>query len=692
MNLAIRDSSFRPAYLDKLNAEQRLAVEHGDGQVAAPLLVIAGAGSGKTSTLAHRVAHLIVKGADPRRILLMTFSRRAASEMAKRVERIAGEVLGRDASVITDALSWAGTFHGIGARLLRDYALEIGLDPAFTIHDREDSADLMNLARHELGFSKTESRFPAKGTCLQIYSRAVNAQAPLGEVLGAVFPWCAGWAEQLKALFSAYVEAKQSQNVLDYDDLLLYWAQMATEPEIAAHLSSRFDHVLVDEYQDTNRLQASILTALKPDGSGLTVVGDDAQSIYSFRAAEVRNILDFPKQFAQQAAIVTLERNYRSTETILAAANAVIGEASERFTKNLWSERRSSEKPLLVSVRDEAEQASYVCQAILAEREAGTVLKSQAVLFRASHHSGPLEIELTRRNIPFVKFGGLKFLDAAHVKDMLAVLRFAENPRDRVAGFRVLQLMPGIGPSAAAQIVETMATSLDEAMGLARYRPPQRAAEDWPSFLSLYEGLRAGAKWPADLERIRLWYEPHLERMHEDATMRRADLLQLEQIASGYPSRERFLTELTLDPPDATSDEAGPPHRDEDYLILSTIHSAKGQEWKNVFVLNTVDGCIPIDLGVGSKEDIEEERRLLYVAMTRAKDRLHLVMPQRFFVHGQAARGDRHVYAARSRFIPASMLGAFEQTSWASVQAKEYPRRQPQVRVDLGQRMRGMWK
>ncbi|TIX15147.1 MAG: ATP-dependent helicase, partial [Mesorhizobium sp.] len=291
--------------------------------------VIAGAGSGKTSTLAHRVAHLIVKGADPRRILLMTFSRRAASEMAKRVERIAGEVLGRDASVIADALFWAGTFHGIGARLLRDYALEIGLNPAFTIHDREDSADLMNLARHELGFSKTEGRFPTKGTCLQIYSRAVNAQTPLGEVLGAVFPWCAGWADQLKELFSAYVEAKQAQNVLDYDDLLLYWAQMATEPEIAAHLSSRFDHVLVDEYQDTNRLQASILTALKPDGSGLTVVGDDAQSIYSFRAAEVRNILDFPKQFARQASIVTLERNYRSTETILAAANAVIGEASE---------------------------------------------------------------------------------------------------------------------------------------------------------------------------------------------------------------------------------------------------------------------------------------------------------------------------------------------------------------------------
>ncbi|RUV56188.1 ATP-dependent helicase [Mesorhizobium sp. M5C.F.Ca.IN.020.29.1.1] len=693
MNLAARDSTFRPDYLAKLNAEQCLAVEHGDGKVAGPLLVIAGAGSGKTSTLAHRVAHLIVRGADPRRILLMTFSRRAASEMAKRVERIAGEVLGRDASIITDALSWAGTFHGIGARLLRDYAPEIGLDPAFTIHDREDSADLMNLARHELGFSKTEGRFPTKGTCLAIYSRAVNAQAPLGEILGSVFPWCAGWAEQLKTLFARYVEIKQAQNVLDYDDLLLYWAQMAGEPEISAHLGGRFDHVLVDEYQDTNRLQASILTALKPDGSGLTVVGDDAQSIYSFRAAEVRNILDFPKQFAQPAEIVMLERNYRSTETILAAANAVIGEASERFTKNLWSERKSAEKPRLVSVRDEAEQASYVCQAILTEREAGTALKAQAVLFRASHHSGPLEIELTRRNIPFVKFGGLKFLDAAHVKDVLAVLRFAENPRDRVAGFRVLQLLPGIGPSAASQIVDTMATSLDETMGLARYRPPQRAADDWPGFVALFSQLRTGSgKWPVDLEQVRLWYEPHLDRIHEDATTRRADILQLEQIASGYASRERFLTELTLDPPDATSDEAGPPHRDEDYLILSTIHSAKGQEWKNVFVLNTVDGCIPIDLAVGSKEDIDEERRLLYVAMTRAKDGLHLVMPQRFFVHGQAARGDRHVYASRTRFIPASILGAFEQTSWASVQAKDDPRRQPQVRVDLGARMRDMWK
>ncbi len=696
MNLALRDSPEQDLaaddYLASLNAGQRAAVEHGEGKVAEPLLVIAGAGSGKTNTLAHRVAHLIVKGADPRRILLMTFSRRAASEMTRRVERIAARVMGDKAAMLTEGLNWAGTFHGVGARLLRDYALEIGLDPAFTIHDREDSADLMNLVRHELGLSKTESRFPAKGTCLAIYSRVVNAQAELEPVLAKSFPWCIGWVDELKQLFAAYVEAKQAQNVLDYDDLLLWWAQMCAEPAIADHLASRFDHILVDEYQDTNRLQASILLALKPDGRGLTVVGDDAQSIYSFRAAEVRNILDFPGHFVEPARIVTLDRNYRSTDAILEAANAVIGEAPERFTKKLWTERRSAEKPQLVTVRDEAEQANYVCENVLEAREEGIALKQQAVLFRASHHSGPLEIELTRRNIPFVKFGGLKFLDSAHIKDVLAVLRFAENPKDRVAAFRVMQLLPGIGPSAAAAAMEAMERSLDPVLGLQFFRAPARADADWPGFVDLISGLRSRSQWPADLERVRLWYEPHLERIHEDATTRRADLLQLEQIASGYPSRERFLTELTLDPPDATSDEAGPPHLDEDYLILSTIHSAKGQEWTKVFVLNGVDGCIPIDLAVGERDDVEEERRLLYVAMTRAKDSLHLITPQRFFVHGQASRGDRHVYASRTRFIPDHLLERFVASSWPPPShAGQGRARQPDIRVDLKAKMRGMW-
>ncbi|HEY4988046.1 MAG TPA: ATP-dependent helicase [Bradyrhizobium sp.] len=684
------------AYLETLNAEQRRAVEHGipaaDGVAASPLLVIAGAGSGKTNTLAHRVAHLIVNGADPRRILLMTFSRRAAAEMTRRVERIARQVMGNKAGVMTEALSWAGTFHGVGARLLRDCADQIGLDPAFTIHDREDSADLMNWVRHELGFSKTESRFPTKGTCLAIYSRCVNAESAIEPVLGASFPWCSGWAGELKGLFAAYVEAKQRHNVLDYDDLLSYWAQIMSDPALACDIGSRFDHVLVDEYQDTNRLQSSVLLALRPGGHGLTVVGDDAQSIYSFRAATVRNILDFPAQFSPPAAIITLDRNYRSTQAILAAANGVIALAKERFTKNLWTERSAGSKPQLVSVQDEAGQAGYIVERILESRESGILLKHQAVLFRTSHHSGPLEVELTRRNIPFVKFGGLKFLDAAHIKDMLALLRFAENPRDRVAGFRLMHLLPGVGPASAQRVLDHMANAADPIAALARTPKPPRCGEAWSAFCATAEALRC-SDWPVDIERARLWYEPHLERIHEDADSRRGDLIQLEQIAAGYSSRERFLTELTLDPPDATSDQAGIPLLDEDYLILSTIHSAKGQEWKSVFVLNVVDGCMPSDLGTGTSAEIEEERRLLYVAMTRAKDDLHLMVPQRFFSHGQHAQGDRHVYASRTRFIPESLLGLFERTNWPLAAAGPAARATSQgPRIDVGARMRGMWR
>jgi len=677
------------AYLDRLNPEQRLAVEHGVGATdARPLLVIAGAGSGKTDTLAHRVAHLIVNGADPRRMLLLTFSRRAAAEMARRAERIVAFAL---AGQRPFALPWSGTFHAVGARLLREHAAEIGLDAAFTIHDREDAADLMNLVRHELDFSRAKERFPTKGTCLSIYSRAVNAQAPLEAVLAKAFPWCAGWAAELRTLFAAYVEAKQRQNVLDYDDLLLYWAQMAAEPALAAGIAGRFDHVLVDEYQDTNALQGTILLALKPDGHGMTVVGDDAQSIYSFRAATVRNILDFPKQFSPAARIVTLERNYRSTQPILAASNAVIALAAERHSKTLWSERQASARPLLVAVRDEGDQARYVAERVLENREAGTALKNQAVLFRAAHHSDALEVELTRRNIPFVKFGGLKFLDSTHVKDMLACLRFAENPRDRVAGFRVLQLLPGVGPATAGRVLDRLAAP-DAAAMLVTYAPP-RAGAEWEDFAALFGALLRGQSgWPAELEQVREWYEPHLQRIHEDAHMRAADLTQLEQIAAGYPSRERFLTDLTLDPPGAASDESGAPLLDEDYLILSTIHSAKGQEWRSVFVLNAVDGCIPSDLATGNTEEIEEERRLLYVAMTRAKDNLDLVLPHRFYVHQQARNGDGYVHASRTRFIPPSMLALFEQRYWPQAAPAEKSAAQSRPRVDLSARMRAMWR
>jgi DNA helicase-2/ATP-dependent DNA helicase PcrA len=689
MTLADAPPEF-PPYLARLNPEQRAAATHGDGAVAGPLLILAGAGTGKTDTLVHHLAHLVASGADPRRILLMTFSRRAAAEMTRRARQLAAEPAGPRAALFADGLPWAGTFHAIGARLLRERAAVLGLDPDFTIHDREDSTDLMNLVRQRLGLAATERRFPAKATCLAVYSRVVNAQEDLGRVVRERFPWCAGWEAELKALFAAYTEAKQAMAVLDYDDLLLYWAGMMQDPGLAQETGSRFDHVLVDEFQDTNRLQAAILAALKPDGRGVTVVGDDAQSIYAFRAAEVRNILDFPARFDPPARVVTLTRNYRSTPEILEAANAVLIDAAEGYAKSLWSGRPAGERPALVTVADEAAQVDYVCREILAAREAGTALRQQAVLFRTAHHSAPLEVELTRRDIPFVKFGGLKFLDAAHVKDVLACLRFAQNPADHIAGFRTLQLVPGIGPATAEALLDAMRRGPEPALADA---VPPRAAADWPAFRTLYAALRAhDHPWPAELEAVRAWYEPHLERMHEDHAARRADLFQLEQIAAGAPSRERFLTEVTLDPPGAVSDEAGPPHRDEDYLILSTIHSAKGQEWRQVFVLNCVDGCIPSDLGTGTTAEIEEERRLLHVAMTRARDRLHLMQPVRFFVHGQQALGGRHIHALRTRFIPDAVVDRFATVPRpppAEAVAATDPRAQP--RIDLKQQMRGLW-
>ncbi len=669
---------------------------HGVGATAArPLLIIAGAGTGKTNTLAHRVAHLIVSGADPGRILLLTFTRRAAAEMTTRVERICSKAV-RDAGFRGAVrVSWAGTFHAIAIRILRQHAWSIGLDPAFTVVDREDAADLMDFVRHELGFSGQRSRFPRKATCLAIYSFAVNAQAPLGEVLAKAFPWCDAWEAELKQLFGAYVETKQRQSVLDYDDLLLYWSQMMQVPELAALVAEQFDNVLVDEYQDTNALQATILLGLKPDGRGLTVVGDDAQAIFSFRAATNRNILAFPRLFDPPSAIIALEQNYRSTQPILFASNAVIAQASERFTKDLFSERRSQQKPVLVTVRDERDQVEYVVEQILTAREAGIALKDQAVLFRTSHHSGALEVELARRNIPFVKFGGLKFVEAAHVKDFLAVLRWAENPRDRVAGFRILQMLSGIGPGTARKALDLIESTGYALGALETFRPPAAAAEDWPALCRLLRLLQGdSAAWAGQPELVRHWYKPHLERLYEAGPARAADLEQLERIAATYPTRQAFLEDLTLDPPNATSDEAGAPLLDEDYLILSTIHSAKGQEWKSVYILNVVDGCIPSDMAAGSTAELEEERRLLYVAMTRAKDELHLLVPQRFYAHGQERNGDCHVYASRSRFIATPMLDRFQRIAWS----RGAPLRQVRPtagklpRIDVTHRLREMWR
>lgn len=433
---------------------------------------------------------------------------------------------------------------------------------------------------------------------------------------------------------------------------------------------------------------------MKPSGRGLTVVGDDAQAIYAFRAATVRNILDFPAAFVPTADVVTLDRNYRSTRPILDAANAVIGLAAERFTKNLWTERAEGPLPELVTVRDEMEQARCVALRVLAHRESGMRLRDQAVLFRTASHSTMLEVELTRRRIPFVKFGGLKFLDSAHVKDVLALLRFAQNPRDIVAGFRVMLLIPGAGPATARRVLDAMIGQPSPIRALGQIPVPPRLGAAWAGLVSMLTDLHHGELgWPAELERACTWYEPMLASLHEEVETRRTDLLTLQQIAGGYASREHFLTELTLDPPDATSDQAGVPLLDEDYLILSTIHSAKGQEWRSVFLLNAVDGCIPSDLGTGSRAEIEEERRLLYVAMTRAREGLHILLPQRFFTHAQRAQGDRHIYASRTRFIPREILDCFDYVSWpGSSAARTAALRPVGLRVDVAAQIRSMWR
>ncbi|HET7249462.1 MAG TPA: ATP-dependent helicase [Gemmatimonadales bacterium] len=673
-------------YLQQLNPAQRAAVAYGaadlPGTVPGPLLIIAGAGTGKTNTLAHRVAHLIVCGADPRRILLLTFTRRAADIMSRRAEQIAGPGM---------TPRWAGTFHAIANRLLRHHAQAVRLDPSFTVLDRSDAGDLMNVVRNELGLSQQASRFPKKDTCLAIYSHAVNAGHPVEQTLQHAFPSHARWAEELKRLFRGYVDAKQRRNLLDYDDLLLYWFYLMQEDAVADGVRRRFDHVLVDEYQDTNALQAGILLGVKPDGRGLTVVGDDAQSIYSFRAATVRNILDFPRHFDPPAHVVTLEQNYRSTQPILDAANAVIGLAAEGFGKRLFSTRPSAQRPVIVTAADEQAQVDYVVERVLEQREAGVELRRQAVLMRTAHHSDLLEVELGKRNIPFVKYGGLKFLEAAHVKDLVCVLRWAENPRDTIAAFRVIQLLPGVGPAHARRVQDQIEAAAFDLQVLATLDVPAPARSDWPAFCDLMTALRRATEWQGQLALVRKWYEPHVARLYEAAAVRIGDLEQLEQLAALHQTRESFLSDLTLDPPDGMGDEAVEPHLDEDYLILSTIHSAKGLEWDVVYVLNVVDGCIPSDMATGTPQEIEEERRLLYVAMTRARDFLYLLQPHRFYTRGRPD-GDLHVHVPRTRFIPGEVAQLFERQVKGGGLVEGAVTAPPGVGVDVRAKLKEMWR
>jgi DNA helicase-2/ATP-dependent DNA helicase PcrA len=698
------DQTPKDRWLAELNEQQRQAVTHGDG----PLLVIAGAGTGKTKTLACRVAHLIANGVAAERILLLTFTRRAAAEMIGRARHITDR---------PDAASvWGGTFHAMANRILRIYHAAVGLPDDFTIMDQSDGADLMNVLRTDMGLGKGDRRFPRKETLVKIYSRTIAAQEGLRDVVKRFYPWCAGDTDGIAELFEAFVDRKRKHGLLDYDDLLLFWNVLCDVSPAADTVADRFDHVLVDEYQDTNALQSDILRHLRRRNKNLCVVGDDAQSIYSFRAATVRNILDFPEQY-ENTKVVKLEQNYRSRKPILKASNAVMAEARERYTKELWSNLEGEQKPLLIHCVDERGQCNQVCSQILKHLEEGIPLMKQAVLFRTGHHSDMLEVELAKRNIPFHKFGGLKFIESSHIKDVLALLRVLENPRDEISWFRILLMLNGIGSTIARRIVDELlvdsesstrtdldSSAGDDAEGIPLKLALKRLAQNPPAvpagardafdklrdLLLTCSGLSGQASNDGDganvgegattdtppisqqIELIREFYEPLLERRFDNAAMRTRDLEQLEHIATGYRSRRSFISDLTLDPPASTSDLAGPPFLEEDYLILSTIHSAKGCEWDVVHILHCADGMIPSDMAVGDDEGIEEERRLLYVAMTRAKDHLYAYFPLRYY-HRPNSSSDAHSYAQLSRFISKDVLPTFEQHTIETPQTQDDP-------------------
>ena len=675
-----KESHEHPAWLAELNQDQRRAVCHGDG----PLLVVAGAGSGKTRTLAYRVAYLMSTGVDPGRILLLTFTRRAAEEMLRRATSIAAKGPGIAGKV------WGGTFHSIANRLLRIYAKPAGISPYFTVMDQADSEDLINLIRHEMGLHSCKKRFPRKRTCLAVYSRRVNGDESLSDVIDTHFPWCKEWKKELKTLFQRYVERKQERNVLDYDDLLLYLAHLLADDRMAEQLGSRFDHILVDEYQDTNKIQASILKGLRRQNTNIMVVGDDAQSIYSFRAASVENMFDFPNDFPG-TTIVTLEQNYRSVLPILESTNLLIGQAKRRYSKDLWSTRREGQRPRLVTCWDETSQDEFVIERVLKHYEEGVLLRRQAVLFRAAHLSSALEIELSRRGIPYHKYGGLRFLEAAHIKDLLGFLRVMENPRDEIAWFRVLQLIEGIGPASAAKLIAHVASNRHDPRAIGDCPVPPAARSGVAAYARLFKQLaHKKSEGPAyDVELVRQAYEPMLEKLYENPDVRLRDLQHLEQIASRYRSRRNFLVDLQLDPPTSTSDLAGPPGKDEDWLVLSTIHSAKGCEWDTVYLIHAADGCLPSDMSTGSEEEIEEELRLTYVAMTRARDFLYVTWPIRYY-HRWHSFTDHHSYAQLCRFISPGVCGTMESIT-VKRREEEDGQSEESIQKDIRAQIRAMW-
>jgi DNA helicase II / ATP-dependent DNA helicase PcrA len=633
--------------LDGLNDQQRQAATHPGG----PLLILAGAGTGKTRTLVARAAWLCQQGMQPSRVLLLTFTRRAADDMLSRAAPRARSASGR----IT-----GGTFHAIAHRIIREHAEAFSLPPEFTVIDPADMADLLDARRADHGLAGTQRRAPRASVCADIYTRCVNTQMTVADVVRRDFPWCEEYTSQLAELFRGYVAHKRSHALVDFDDLLLLWRAALADPAAGPVLRGMFDAVLVDEYQDVNAVQADIVRLLQPEAGCLTCVGDDAQAIYAFRGADPEHLHQLAATFPG-LTVVRLAQNYRSRQAVLRLANAVRPQ-SAGLELALTAAREAGASPVLVRCHDEATQAREICARVLDAHEAGTDLHDQAVLVRAAHHSDVLEIELAARGIPFIKYGGLRFTEAAHVKDFLAAARIVANPADDVAWFRLLRLHEGIGAAHARRIIGILRPAdpapfsrWEEAVAAG----PRRARDPLAATIG---GLAKAAVVEHNGElaaTILAALQDPLRARYPDADVRLADLERLADAAASRPSLHDALVELALDPPVSASDLAGPPRQDDDFLVISTVHSAKGLEWPVVHLPHLVDGAVPSDMALASRAGLAEEQRLFYVAVTRARDQLFLYAPMRLH-HRRLASDDRHSYGQLSRFLDDQALAACE--------------------------------
>jgi DNA helicase II / ATP-dependent DNA helicase PcrA len=638
-----------PSVLDVLNDDQRRAATHQGG----PLLILAGAGTGKTGTLVARAAWLRDQGIQPARILLLTFTRRAADDMLARAQPPDASPAGR---------MTGGTFHAVAHRVIRAHAEAFALPPEFSVIDPADVSDVMDTLRDANGLVGTNAgrRTPRAATCAEVYSRCVSTGSQLADVLTEGYPWCVPFTSQIAALFTDFVGYKRRHGLVDFDDLLLLWRAALADGAAGPVLRGLFDAVLVDEYQDVNAVQAEIVRLLRPEGSGLTCVGDDAQAIYAFRGADPAHLRALASTYAD-LAVVRLSRNYRSRHEVLRLAN-VIRPQYGGLELALSAERGQGHRPLLVRCHDEATQAREICVRVLTDYEAGVRFCEQAVLVRSAHHSDLLEVELAARGIPYVKYGGLRFTEAAHVKDFLAAARIVANPADDLAWFRLLRLHEGVGPVLARRVIEALEIAEPGPFGrwpTAEQVLPQRsAAAVGATVRYLAQAAEQGGTADRAASVLAALRDP-LAARYPDAAVRFADLERLADAAAGSPSLHDALVQLALDPPVSASDLAGRPRLDDDYLVISTVHSAKGLEWPVVHLPQLVDGAVPSDMALTTPAGLEEEQRLFYVAVTRARDRLYLYAPLRMH-HHRMARDDRHSYGQLTRFLNAAAIAHCE--------------------------------